>query len=43
VAENASAEMIDLIKQMQEVMPLTAIVCGAEQNYASRMNSWRKM
>lgn len=38
VVENTSAEMIDLIKQMQEVMPLTAIVCGAEQNYASRMN-----
>ncbi|WP_407220773.1 glycosyltransferase [Enterobacter sp. CPE_E1214] len=38
VAENASSAMIDLIKQMQEVMPLTVIVCGVEQNFASRMN-----
>lgn len=38
VSENASEPMRDVIRQIQEVMPLKVLVCEAQQNYASRMN-----
>jgi len=38
VSENASEPMRDVIRQIQEVMPLKVLVCEVQQNYASRMN-----
>lgn len=38
VSENASKPMRQLIRQIQEVIPLHVVICASQQNYASRMN-----